>query len=109
MSGHDKLKAVTDALTKQFLAEGRLVEAGFRGLILTAYPDHAVMSPQQYRQLREAFFGGAQHLLGSIMGIVDPGEEVTDADMDRMGKIVAELDAFIAEYARDHISTQGNA
>lgn len=109
MSNPDRLRVLADALSQRMLAEGKLVEAGFRGLILTAYPGHAVMPPAQYRQLREAFFAGAQHLLGSMMSIMDPQAEVTDADMDRMGKIVAELDAFIAEYARDHVPTKGSA
>lgn len=109
MSSSHKLRAATDALTKQFIAEGRLVEAGFRSLIVTAYPGHALMPSDQYRQLREAFFGGAQHLLGSIMSALDPDAEPTEADLDRMSKIAAELDTFIAEYAREHIPTRGNA
>ena len=46
----------------------------------------------------QAFFGGAQHLFGSIMSILDPGHEPTERDMRRMDLIAHELEAFIHEF-----------
>lgn len=103
------LDAIVDDFTKQLIAEGRLVEAGFRSLIVTAYPGHAIMPPDQNRMLREAFFAGAQHLLGSIMSTLDAGDDASEADMKRMSQIAAELDKFVAEYAQKHIKTAGSA
>jgi hypothetical protein len=53
-------------------------------------------------ELRMAFFGGAQHLFGSIMGILDPGEEPTEQDMRRMDLISHELETFIVEFKQRH-------
>jgi hypothetical protein len=50
--------------------------------------------------MRWVFFAGAQHLFGSIMGIMDPGEEPTDADLRRMDQIDVELKTFIAEFKK---------
>ena len=93
------IKALTDLLN----TEGKLIDAGFQGLRLAAYKD---AGPQQVATMRECFFAGAQHLFTSIMSIMDPGEEPTDADLNRMSKIAAELDAFQAEFMK-RIPTMG--
>jgi hypothetical protein len=104
-----KLRAAVDEATKHLIADGKLIEAGFQSLLMVAYPGRALMPPDQYHMLRAAFFAGAQHLMGSMMSALDPEAEPTEADLDRMGKIMAELDAFIEQYARDHIKTRGSA
>lgn len=43
------------------------------------------------------------------MTMLEPGADPTTADMSRMDKIQAELDAFGAELARDHYPTKGSA
>ncbi len=49
-----------------------------------------------------AFFGGAQHLFASIMGILEPGAEPTDNDMHRLTLINNELEEFITQFKREH-------
>ncbi len=95
-----------NALAREFTDKGKLIEAGWIGLRIAAVPLDA---PQlQIDEMRNAFFAGAQHLFGSIMGILDPGEEPTDADLNRMDLIDKELRDFIRTYELN-IRTEGNA
>lgn len=96
-----------ERLSKELLEQGKLLEAGFVGLRLAAIPDNA--PKVQLDEMRMAFFAGAQHLFGSIMSILDPGDEPTDDDMRRMDLIAKELDAFIADFKMRHTPTQGQA
>ena len=60
-------------------------------------------APQiQIDEMRNAFFAGAQHLFASIMGILDPEAEVTEADLKRMDAIAGELQNFYNEFLTKH-------
>lgn len=96
-----------EALSKRLVDEGRLIEAGWISLRIAAIPPEA--SQIQIDEMRNAFFAGAQHLYGSIMTILDPGEEPTDADLARMEKIDDELRAFIDDYQARFVTTEGSA
>jgi hypothetical protein len=76
---------------KRLADEGKLVEAGWVGLRLAVGLENA--PAEQLREMRLAFLGGAAHLFGSIITMLDPGSEPTDADLKRMHLIVAELKA----------------
>ena len=90
----------TTAFVKEAMDRGCIVEAGWRSMHAIAFPNGTL--PEQYDMLREAFFGGAQHLFGSLMSALDADEEPTSEDMDRMNKIDEELKEFIKEYATKH-------
>lgn len=98
-----------DDLTKQLVDKGLLIEAGFASMIVAAYGDPKDMPADQLRELRQAFFAGAQHLYGSMMSFLDPGEDPTTADLSRMEQIDTELQTFIQEYADRNIPTAGSA
>jgi hypothetical protein len=55
------------------------------------------------------FCAGAQHLFGSIMSVLEPGDEPTDKDLQRMDLIHKELDAFIKDFSLRHTPTKGTA
>jgi hypothetical protein len=100
-------RAHLERLTKELADSGKLIEVGWVGLRLAC---DLIDAPQdQLREMRMAFFAGAQHLFGSVMNIFDPGEEPTDADLRRMGLIHTELDAFIKDFALRHTPTKGTA
>lgn len=86
---------------KRLADEGKLVEAGWVGLRLAVGLENA--PAQQLREMRLAFLGGAQHLFSSIMTVLDPSSEPTDADLKRMHLISDELAAaeheLVASYA----------
>jgi len=87
-------------IARKLTAEGKLIEAGFVGLRLACIPSDA---PQiQLEEMRNAFFAGAQHLFASLMSIMDPGKEPTDADLKRMDLIDTELKTFLADFQRRH-------
>jgi hypothetical protein len=51
----------------------------------------------QLIESRRAFYAGAQGLLQTVMGILDPGSEATEADLQTMSLIEAELKRFAAK------------
>ncbi len=82
-------------LTRHFADTGRLIEAGWLTLKTLTIPDD--MLADQVAELRMAFFAGAQHLFGSIMTFLEPGDEETEDDLRRMDQISEELSAFAQE------------
>jgi hypothetical protein len=92
-------------VAKKLADDGKLIEAGWVGLKFAISKD----APQvQVDEMRLAFMAGAQHLFASIMGILDPGEEPTDADLRKMDLIAAELDKVRGELAARYYPTKGN-
>ena len=91
---------VADALAKELIDRGQLIEAGFVEMLRAGWPQG--VTNEQRKQLRSEFFGGAQHLFGTITGVLDEGEEPTPDDLRRMSIRASELDVFIAEYKREH-------
>jgi hypothetical protein len=79
-------------VTKEFTDRGKLIEAGWAAFAHLALPKDA--PPVQIREMRIAFMAGAEHLFSSIINILDPGEEPTDADMRRMDLIHQELEEW---------------
>jgi hypothetical protein len=59
-------------------------------------------SEVQLSEMRYAFMAGAQHLFASIIGMLDAGQEPTDADLRRMSLIDEELARFRAEMELRH-------
>jgi len=95
-----RLDADINKLMKKASDDGRLIEVGWLSLRLASVASDA---PQvQIDEMRNAFFAGAQHLFASIMGVLDPGSEPTDADLRRMDLIHHELQAFITIYSMKH-------
>jgi len=103
MSPRD-INAEAEAITKALSDSGKLVEAGFEALrLLAMLPD---APPDQVREMRLAFFAGAQHLFGSIMTILDAGDDPTERDLRRMSLIAAELNEFAAQFSQQKFPTQ---
>lgn len=98
-------RAFLERLTRELIDQGKLIEAGWVGMRIACELEDAPAI--QLREMRMAFFAGAQHLMGSIMSVLDPDAEPTEADLRRMGLIAEELERFIAEFERDHIPTRG--
>lgn len=96
-----------ERLSRELTDKNLLIEAGWVGLRLAAIPNNAPKA--QLDEMRMAFFAGAQHLFSSIMTILDPGEDPTEADLSRMTHIEKELDAFIADFAMRSTPTEGSA
>ncbi len=83
-------------LCREFTDKGKLIEAGFIGLQFAAIAPDA--PPVQVEEMRMAFFAGAQHLFGSIMGILEPDAEPTEKDLERVSLINSELNEFIEQF-----------
>lgn len=100
-------RAHLERLTKQLADEGKLIEAGWVAMRLVAIPLNAPAN--QLHEMRLAFMAGAQHLFGSMMGLLDPEPTVTLDDMRRMDLIHQELEAFRRELELWAAKTKGKA
>jgi len=96
-----------EQLSRRLADDGKLIEAGWVGLRIAAMPLNA--PAVQIEEMRNAFMAGAQHLFASIMTIMDPGEEPTEADLNRMSLISDELEAFGEELKLRLARTKGSA
>lgn len=92
MSTEPHLRVLVTTLSKRFVDKGLIIEAGWVAFSEITIPKDA--SSAQMNDMRTAFYAGAQHLFGSIMTILDPGDEPTDADLARMDQIDRELREF---------------
>ena len=88
----NKHKEIAAAITKASLNDNKLIETGFDALhaIAIAKDAHQV----QVDEMRFAFMAGAQHLWGSMMNFLDPGQDETPDDLQRMQSIQDELDRW---------------
>lgn len=94
------IEEVAIEVTKTYLDEGRLIEAGWAAF--RAYCMAADATPVQVTEMRLAFMAGAEHLFASIMvGLESDGEPTAD-DLRRMDQIHIELAAFSTEL-QEHI------
>jgi hypothetical protein len=96
-----------NAICKDLADRGKIIEAGFMSLKLVAIPKDA--SETQLKEMRNAFFAGAQHLFGSIMSLLEGGEDATASDIRRLSLINKELDEFIAQFTADNLTSGGRA
>ncbi len=85
---------IADNLTRECVDRGQIIEGGWKAMEILALKD---ASEVQRTEMRKAYFFGAQHLFASIMNILEPGDDATDLDLERMTKISDELDKFVAE------------
>jgi hypothetical protein len=102
-----EIEALATELSKRLADQGRLIEAGwvmFRAL--TVHPD----APQiQLDEMRYAFMAGAEHLFSSIIGMLDPDEDPSQNDLERMYKIDNELEVYRKEMELRYNKPQGSA
>lgn len=107
--GEHKLKGritqqIADELAKVATDKGRLIEIGWISMLLYVIPKDAPET--QVSEMHKAFFMGAQHLYASIMGILDPGAEPTEKDLQRMSLIHEELETFRKEVTTFHAAPE---
>lgn len=85
-------QALIEKITTELAAKGKIIEGGWQAYLVVGIPPDA---PElQKAEMRKAYYLGAQHLFASILGILDPGSEPTEKDMERMSMIHEELEAF---------------
>ena len=87
-------------LERELVDKGKLIEAGWVSLRIAAIPMGRGERPA--KEMKLAFFAEAQHLFGSIMGLLEEGDEATEADLRRLDLINDELQIFVAEFERKH-------
>lgn len=94
-------------LEQRLADQGLLIEAGWVGFRRMVLP--AATGDAQVRDMQLSFFAGAKHLFDSVMHVLEPGNEVTAADMRAMESIVAELETFKDEMQVRFLAPRGNA
>jgi hypothetical protein len=84
---------------RQLAERGMAVEGGFAAYHLMVLPED--VGPIQLLETRRAFYAGAQHLFSTILHMLDPGEDPTEADLTRMDAIDKELRDWARSEAAD--------
>jgi len=79
-------------MTKSFADAGLLISAGWVGCQAALTNESTPRATVD--KLRDAYFSGCQHVFNSIMGILDPGEEPTEADLNRLTLLADELEQW---------------
>ena len=100
-------RAYLERLSRELTDSGKLIEVGWIGMRIAC--DLIDAPSDQLREMRMAFFAGAQHLFGTIMTVLEPGDEPTEKDLQRMDLIHRELDTFIKDFQLRHTPTKGSA
>ena len=101
------IEQAASEVTKHLTDRGKLIEAGFAAFAHLVIPKDAPAVQLQEMQL--AFMAGAEHLFSSIMNILDPGEEPTDRDLQRMELISKEIDEWRGRLSERVQPAQGRA
>jgi hypothetical protein len=71
--------------------KGTVIDSGWQ-LFKACFPPE--MPPEQINAWRNCFFLGAQHMLSSVIVILDPEKEATEADLVKLDSIVGEMNDF---------------
>src|SRR5262249_24619153 len=100
-------RELVEALSRKLTDEGKLIEAGWVAFRAFVIPRDA--PDVQVSEMRLAFMAGAQHLFGSIMTILEPGAEPTDADLRRMDQIASEMQGVVAPLTMRGLKVKGHA
>jgi len=100
-------RAFLERLERELTDKGLLIEAGWVGYRLAVISPNA--PPIQLDECKLAFFAGALHLFHSLMTIMDPGEEPTEADVNKMDLIDKELQKFGREFELKATKAKGSA
>lgn len=103
-------EAIEDAaseITKELTERGKLVEAGFA--VFANFVIAKDAPPLQLSEMRLAFMAGAEHVFSSIMNMLDPEDEPTEADLRRMDMIHKELDEWRGRISERVDPAQGSA
>jgi hypothetical protein len=99
-----------EGLTKELISKGHLIKAGWVGYVVAVYGKDGLSNENQHDQLMQAFYAGAQHLFASIMNVLDPGDEITNEDLENIAMIHNELEQFIEQFKLKYITKpEGNA
>ena len=99
-------RAHLERVTRDLIDSGTLIEAGWVSMRIAC--DLVDAPADQLREMRMAFFAGAQHLFGSILSVLEPGDEPTEKDLKRMDLIHTELQDFIKDFELRHVPTKGS-
>ena len=100
MTNHDAEAKIADEITKMYVDKGRIIELGWQFLRTMAISKDA--SGTQLKEMRMAFFAGAQHCFGSMMSLLEPGNEATENDLRRLTLINQELEEFIEQFKQEY-------
>ncbi len=97
MSNESDQRKVAHELTKHLADTNNIIGGGWNAFVIVCKLQDA--PPIQLSEMRKAFFAGAQHLFGSMMNVLEAGQEPTQKDMDRITGIHEELEEFTKEFA----------
>ena len=102
-----RIERAAHGLTKDITDKGKLIEAGFAAFASFVIAKDALATHLSEMQL--AFMAGAEHVWSSVMNMLDPDEEPTEADLRRMDLIQREIDEWRGRLSERVYPAKGNA
>jgi len=88
----NKFDELAEKAIQELVDSGKLVESGWHVVKQSWCPPDA--PPEQISDMRTSFFLGASFLFDSIIRMLEPGEECTKNDENRMDAVEKELREF---------------
>jgi hypothetical protein len=103
MSTDAERQRYAETLARDWADKGKLVEGGWRAMRQLLLPNMDHLTKEDFEAAaRKIFFLGADHVFASIIGMMEPGQEPTDTDMQRMANLQEEMAAFRRTLASTH-------
>ena len=101
----DPMREAFAKISKKLADDGKIIAAGLmlmrQDLAAKGHSDEIMAIASN------AYMGGAQHLFACLMDSLDPDREPTEADLNRMSLIAAELEAWTQEQFKKMRSAPG--
>lgn len=97
-------------MTYELANEGKLIMGGLAAYLIINKID-AETSPE-FQRICDVWFSSAEHMWSSMFATLEPGQEETQAEIDRLDLVYKEIsnwrDMQLAAYAKAYM-TKGNA
>lgn len=87
-----ELEQLAEQILNDWADKGKIIEGGWQAMVELCGLQHA--PAPQIKDMRRAYMLGAQHLFSSIVGMLEPGANITEQDLRRMDLIHQELEGF---------------
>lgn len=92
------------AASHELANKGLVIAGGF-----AAYQILNELTPQQTELVEDAFYAGIDHVLMTLLSVLDPGDEPSRRDMARMDSIMTEINVYREQAKLRYGKPEGSA
>lgn len=95
MNREEAIRDTAQKIQQHLADQGKVMEGGWQAFEFLCGLQNAPTI--QKREMRRAYFAGAQHLFAVLLNTLDSDREPTAADLNRVDLVHKELEAFVAQ------------